>query len=809
MKPDFIFINVQRPGAPVNAELLPLAQSVTVGCVRVQISTWLTTNRLILAVISILLLASPVTFAAPKDGNLSTDELNLLIDGPPAPEDPEVLTRDEGGRATLRAVRLDEPLDVDGRLEERAYMTTPAISGFIQQEPLEGRPATEKTDVWVFYDETNVYFSARLWDSHPERIVANEMRRDNRNIEFSSSSFAVILDTFYDRRNGFLFQTNPLGALYDAQVTDERNTNSDWNTIWYVKSGRFAEGWTLEMAIPFKSLRYRAGAAQIWGVNFRRNIKWKNERSYLTPMPAAFNREGIKKLSVAAALVGIEPPSKSINLEVKPYVTGSSSTDLAADVPFENRGDADLGFDVKYGVSKSLVADVTYNTDFAQVEDDESQVNLTRFGLFFPEKREFFLEGQGIFNFGGRQSGRRGGGGGGRGQSDTPILFFSRRIGLSGSSEVPILAGGRLTGRSGAYSIGLLNISTRSVDEADIPQTNFAVVRIKRDVLRRSTVGFIGTYRDENLDGTGSNAAYGLDGNFTFYENLNINAFYARTDTPNAVEGDTSYRASVRYRNDLYGFDADHLLIDPSFNPEVGFVRRVDIRKTSGSLRYSPRPRGIAAVRQFEFEAKYNYLETTAGALESKKFELQTRTRFESGDFSNVTYDRNFEFLFEPFEISDGVTIPVGGYNFDRLRAGVFFSSHRPVSGWVGAEVGSFFSGTRTELTWRGRIDFSSRFSLEPNLSLNWIDLAEGTFTTNLIRLRATYTMSPRSFVGALVQYNSEADSLSTNVRFRWEYRPGSDLFVVYTDGRNTLTPGYPGLENRSLVFKVTRLFRF
>ena len=795
----------------------PLAQSVTVGCVRVQISTWLTTNRLILAVISILLLASPVTFAAPKDGNLSTDELNLLIDGPPAPEDPEVLTRDEGGRATLRAVRLDEPLDVDGRLEERAYTTTPAISGFIQQEPLEGRPATEKTDVWVFYDETNVYFSARLWDSHPERIVANEMRRDNRNIEFSSSSFAVILDTFYDRRNGFLFQTNPLGALYDAQVTDERNTNSDWNTIWYVKSGRFAEGWTLEMAIPFKSLRYRAGAAQIWGVNFRRNIKWKNERSYLTPMPAAFNREGIKKLSVAAALVGIEPPSKSINLEVKPYVTGSSSTDLAADVPFENRGDADLGFDVKYGVTKSLVADVTYNTDFAQVEDDESQVNLTRFGLFFPEKREFFLEGQGIFNFGGRQSGRRGGGGGGGGQSDTPILFFSRRIGLSGSSEVPILAGGRLTGRSGAYSIGLLNISTRSVDEADIPQTNFSVVRIKRDVLRRSTVGFIGTYRDENLDGTGSNAAYGLDGNFTFYENLNINAFYARTDTPNAVEGDTSYRASVRYRNDLYGFDAEHLLIDPSFNPEVGFVRREDIRKTSGSLRYSPRPRGIAAVRQFEFEAKYNYLETTAGALESKKFELQTRTRFESGDFSNVTYDRNFEFLFEPFEISDGVTIPVGGYNFDRLRAGVFFSSHRPVSGWVGAEVGSFFSGTRTELTWRGRIDFSSRFSLEPNLSLNWIDLAEGLAfkrheshsTSCDIHRQGGQAMSPRSFVGALVQYNSEADSLSTNVRFRWEYRPGSDLFVVYTDGRNTLTPGYPGLENRSLVFKVTRLFRF
>ena len=755
-----------------------------------------------------LISVPPKTARVPVRARAAAAAPDLLIDGPPAPEHPEVLTRDEGGRATLRAVRLSEPLDVDGSLEERAYATTPAISGFIQQEPLEGRPATEETEVWVFYDESNIYFSARLWDSHPERIIANEMRRDNRNIEFSGSSFAVILDTFYDRRNGFLFQTNPLGALYDAQVTDERNTNSDWNTIWYVKSGRFAEGWTVEMAIPFKSLRYRAGTAQIWGVNFQRIIKWKNERSYLTPMPAAFNRDAIKKLSVAAALVGVEPPAKSMNLEIKPYVIGSSSTNLASDVPFENRGDADVGFDVKYGVTKSLVADVTYNTDFAQVEDDESQVNLTRFGLFFPEKREFFLEGQGIFNFGGRQSGRRGGFGGG-GQSDTPILFFSRRIGLSGSSEVPILTGGRLTGRAGPYSLGLLNISTRSIDEAGIPQTNFSVVRIKRDVFRRSTIGFIGTYRNNNLDGTGSNSAYGLDGNFTFYENLNINAFYARTDTPDAVGGDTSYRASVRYRNDLYGFDAQHLLIDPSFNPEIGFVRRDDIRKTSASFRYSPRPRGIAAIRQFEFEAKYNYLETTAGDLETKKFELKARTRFESGDFSNITYDRNFEFLFESFEISDGVTIPVGGYTFDRLRAGVFFSSHRPVSGWVGAEVGSFFSGTRTELSWRGRIDLSSRFSLEPNLSLNWIDLAEGAVQTNLIRLRATYTMSPRSFMGALVQYNSEANSLSTNVRFRWEYRPGSDLFVVYSDGRNTLTPGYPGLENRSIVFKVTRLFRF
>jgi hypothetical protein len=345
-----------------------------------------------------------------------------------------------------------------------------------------------------------------------------------------------------------------------------------------------------------------------------------------------------------------------------------------------------------------------------------------------------------------------------------------------------------------------------------VPETNFSVVRLKQDVLRRSNIGLIGTYRDENLDGTGSNAAYGVDGNFTFYENLNFNAFYARTDTTD-VEGsdNTSYRVSARYRSDTYGFNAEHLLVDPEFNPEMGFLRRDDIRKTAGSLRYSPRPRGIAAVRQFEFEAKYNYFETTAGDVETRQFELEARTRFESGDFSNVTYERSFEYLFEPFEISekDGVTLPVGAYRFDRLRAGVWFSSHRPVSGWVGAELGSFFGGTRSEISWRGRVDLSSRFSLEPNLSLNWIDLPQGAFTTNLIVLRGTYTMSPRSFIGALVQYNSAADAMSTNVRFRWEYTPGSDLFVVYSDGRSTLASGFPSIESRSLVFKLTRLLRF
>jgi hypothetical protein len=732
---------------------------------------------------------------------LTPEELNALIDGPPAPEAPAVVTRDDSGRATLRAVRLEGPLTLDGRLEERVYRDVPSIEGFVQQEPHEGTPATERTEVWVLYDGSSVYVSARLWDSRPDRMIANEMRRDNRGI-FNNENFAVILDTFYDRRNGFLFQTNPLGAIWDGQVTDEQRTNSDWNTVWGVKASTDAEGWTIEMAIPFKSLRYREGEAQIWGINFRRIVKWKNEWVHLTPVPAQFTREGIQKLSYAGTLVGIETPESSMSLELKPYATGALITDLEAEPAISNDLDADVGVDLKYGVTKSLTFDFTYNTDFAQVEDDETQVNLTRFDLFFPEKRDFFLEGQGIFSFGGREGGPF------EGPSEAPILFFSRRIGLTDDHEVPIIAGGRLTGRAGPFSLGLLSISTEELPSTGVPQTNFSVVRVKRDVFRRSNVGLIGTYRSENVDGTGDNTSFGVDGNFTFLQNLDINAFYARTDTPGRDGGDESYRAAVSYNGDRYGFEAEHLLVDPDFNPEVGFVLRDDIRKSSVSARFSPRPDSIAAVRKFDFAGWYGYFETTAGEVETRRLGLEFRTQFENSDFSNLSFYRSYEFLFEPFEIADSVFIPIGAYEFDRLGGSYWFGRQRPVSGWLGADVGEFYSGTRIEVSYWGRVDLGARFSLEPNVSLNWIDLAEGSFSTNLVRLRATYNLSPRSFAGALVQYNSEDSSMATNVRFRWEYQPGSDLFVVYSDGRDTLSAGFPGVVNRSLVFKLTRLFR-
>ncbi len=733
------------------------------------------------------------------------DEIETLlgsIDGPAPPMAPEVVSRDQDGKVTLRAIALETPITLDGRLEENIYRRVPSISDFVQQEPHQGQPATEKTEVWVFFDDENIYVSARNWDTHPEKIVANELRRDARGI-FNNDNFAVILDTFYDRRDGFLFHTNPLGALYDAQIIGERNVNSDWNTVWNVKTARFAEGWTVEFSIPFKSLRYKQGQSHIWGINFRRVVRSKNEFSYLTPIPAAFRERGITQLSYAATLVGIEPPASSLNLEIKPYGTGAMRTDREADVPYENDFASDVGVDAKYGVTKSLVADFTVNTDFAQVEADDQQVNLTRFSLFFPEKREFFLEGQGIFAFGG-SSGRRYGGGGG-----TPILFFSRRIGLDDGFQVPIQAGARLTGRQGRYTVGFLNMQTRGVDVAGIAPTNFSVIRVRRDILRRSSIGIIATHRDKSLDYSGSNSVVGVDAAFTFFDNFNINTYYAKSRTEELDGQDDTYQARVSYGGDRYGFNVSHLKIAENFNPEIGFVRRSDVRKTSGRLRFSPRPRSIRSVRRFRFQAEFDYYENNQSQLESKELKLEFGTEFNRGDDFNVSYERSFEYLFSDFEISDGVILPVGGYEFDRLSARYRLGPQRKISGWIRGEMGGFFGGTRTELGYFGRVEVTSQFTVEPNISQNWVNLPEGDFITTLLRVRSTYALSARSFVGALVQYNTSNDSLAMNIRYRWEYKPGSDIFVVYTDGRDTTTDGFPGLRNQSFVVKFTRLFRF
>ena len=724
------------------------------------------------------------------------------IDGPPPPLPPEVISRDEAGRATIRAVRVVSPLRIDGQLDERVYSDVPSASGFIQVEPDESAPATNRTEVWLLFDDTNIYLSVRCWESNPERVLASDMRRDGGNVS-GNDRIGFSFDTFYDRRNAFTFSINPIGGRLDAQITDERGYNQDWNAVWDFGVGRFDGGWTVETAVPFKSLRYRPGRDQVWGVQIGRHNRWKNEISYLTPIP--YGVRGLFQMSMAPTLVGLQVPPGSRNLEIKPYAISDVSTDVAAPPTGSTELGADIGVDVKYGITQNLTAHLTVNTDFAQVEADEQQVNLTRFSLFFPEKREFFLENQGTFAFGGAGTGPSGAVGG-----DAPILFYSRRIGLNEGRAVPIDVGGRLTGRVGAFTLGMLNIQTADEPVSGGQATNFSVVRVKRNMLRRSSVGAIFAGRSVSTLGAGSNQTYGVDGTFAFYDHLSINTFWAKTQTDGVSGDDTSYLGQLEYDGDRYGVSVDRLSIGEGFNPEVGFVRRRDIRRSFGELRFSPRPQSIAAVRKFSWTGSFAYVENTARRLETRNWGGEFSVELETSDRFFISYEDTYEFLSRPFQIAPDTVIPIGGYDLANVRAGFTFGTQRAVSGGVSAEHGTFFSGHKTVLTVsQGLVKLSPRFSVEPTVSLNWVDLAQGAFTTTLVGSRVTFTMTPFSFVSALLQYDSSASVVSANVRLRWEYQPGSELFVVYNEERDALTRRFPGLQTRAIIVKVNRLFRF
>jgi Domain of unknown function (DUF5916)/Carbohydrate family 9 binding domain-like len=727
-----------------------------------------------------------------------------VINGPPAPVPPEVVSRDAEGRVTVRAVRLTEALVIDGLLQDPVYSQVPAVSDFVQQEPHEGEPATESTALWIFFDATNIYIAVRCLDSQPDRIIANEMRRDGNNL-FQNDNLQLIIDTFYDHRSGFSFQTNALGMLRDQEVTDERTFNNDWNTVWDVKGARTDEGWSVEFVIPFKSLRYRASGPQTWGINMQRRVPWKNERSYLSGVPASYGGRGIYKLSSAATLVGLEVPPQGHNLEIKPYGISAVTTNRQATPVVSNDLTGDAGFDVKYGLTKGLTADFTYNTDFAQVEEDEEQVNLTRFNLFFPEKRDFFLEGQGIFGFGpGRESSSAG-----FAQNLVPVVFFSRRIGLFEGHEVPILAGARMTGRAGRSTLGLLNIETRTSERAGAVATNFSVVRLRRDILRRSAVGVIGTRRSPRPGGHDSNQVFGVDAALAFFENLTINSYYARSQTPGYRGDKSSYLAQLAYAGDRYGMNLEHLSVGDAFNPEIGFLRRESFRRSYAQGRFSPRPRSSHTFRKVSMEASLDYITNLEGTLESREAQASSRVEFNSGGFWSTDYTRNYELITEPFEISTGIFIRPGAYNFQDIRSQYYLGPQWRITGRINGALGSFYGGTRREVGYEGRVEVTPQFSIEPRLSINWVDLPAGRFTARLVGARPTFALSTRMAASALVQFNSSNSTMSSNVRFRWEYRPGSDLFVVYSDGRETISPGYPRLQNQSFVVKMTRLFRF
>ena len=723
--------------------------------------------------------------------------LTLLVPPPVHAGQGPMISRDPSGRVTVRPVRVQTPMKIDGALDEALYTGVQPISDFIQQEPHEGEPATEKTELWLAFDDDNIYVAFRCWESEPDLLVANEMRRDGPNMWQGNDIVAVSFDTFHDGRNSFNFIANALGARDDGQVTNERQWNGDWNTVWEVKSGRFEGGWTVEAAIPFKSIRYQRGREQTWGFNAFRTNRWKNEISYVTHVPAARGQSALYQGSVGATLEGIEAPASRV-LELKPYAISDVRSDRRSGVSKDVSGD--VGGDVKYGLTQNVTADFTYNTDFAQIEADEQQVNLTRFTLFFPEKREFFLENQGSFAFGGVAANSAS-------TTDVPILFYSRRIGLDNGRPIPIVAGGRTTGRVGRYTLGLIDIQTG--EDHGVRSTNFSVVRLRRDLFRRSNVGLLFTGRSVGQSGSGTNGLYGADATFGFYDDVNFNLYWARSATSGLTRRDTSYRAQLDYQGDRYGAQLEHLLVGENFNPEVGFVRRHDMRRSSALLRFSPRPKGISWVRRFYYSGAIDYIENGSGRLETRQATGEAAIEFQNSDRLSVDLTNNYEFLPRPFEIAPAITLPVGGYDFNNVRLQMNLGQRRTISGQFALDRGTFYDGHKTTLSLsRGRINAGSQLSFEPSYQFNVVELREGSFDNQVVGSRVTYTMTPLMFTSALLQYNSTSHSVSANVRLRWEYRPGSEFFVVYNEDRDTLARRFPGLSGRALIVKINRLFR-
>ena len=718
----------------------------------------------------------------------------------------QAVTRDDHRSATIRAIRLPEPLHVDGQLDEAVYGSEPPIDDFIQTLPGANTAPTERTEAWVMFDSTHVYVAARVWESVPaQQWTANELRRDTSQLR-QNDHFGVAFDTFHDRRNGFFFYANPLGARADSYMTDESNNNADWNPVWDARTGRFEHGWTVEMAIPFKSLRYVSGSSQVWGINMRRAIRRKNEWNYLNPLPLSIGGSvGMMRVSADATLVGLDLPAASRNIEIKPYGVARSTADRASATPLSNHFGRDAGFDAKYGITANLTADLTVNTDFAQVEVDEQQVNLTRFSLVYPEKREFFLEGRGIFDFG-----RSGGGMGST--SDTPNLFYSRRIGLAAGRIGPIDVGGRVTGKVGQFSVGALDIRAGDDSASATPATNFAVLRIKRDILRRSSIGVMATHRSESAVVSGAtNAAYGADLAMSFFENISLGGYYARSETKGRHADNASYQGRFDYSPDRYGAQVQYLKVGRNFNPEVGFVRRLDFARSFASARFSPRPKTrFQDIRQFTYEGTIEYIETGAGVLETRVQTAQFSAERQNSDVFSVTATNDYEGLIRPFEVAPGVRIPAGAYQFADVLASYQLGQQRRLSGRASVQLGHFYDGTIAAYTFSsGRLAILNRWSLEPSVTVNRIDLPVGAFTQKVVRARSDFGFSPRSFVSALLQFSSTDRLLGSNFRFRWEYKPGSELFVVYTDERNTLMRGYPDLKNRAFVVKINRLFQF
>jgi uncharacterized protein DUF5916/cellulose/xylan binding protein with CBM9 domain len=694
-----------------------------------------------------------------------------------------------GKARVATAVFTDAKLTIDGKLDEAAWQTAAVISDFTQKEPDEGQPFTERTEVRILYNKQFLYFGAWCHDRVPNGLMLNDIHRDFDILQ--QDYFALVLDTFNDDRNGYYFATTVAGNQRDIQFSDVgRNQNANWDGVWYSEGHRVEDGYTAEIAIPFNTLRFNRSKEQVWGLQLVRRVRRHDEVGFWAPIARIYT--GISGVAFAGELRGIENVEPGRNLQIKPY--GLLGVKHLASRGEGTKPDRDAGFDVKYGVTSGLTLDVTVNTNFAQVEADAQQVNLTRFPLFFAEKREFFLENSGIFQFGSLDN-------------SEALLFHSRTIGLSNNAVIPILGGARLTGRAGPYYLGLLNIQTRSKDA--VPATNFSVARVRRNVLRNSDLGAMFLNRRSGLPND-YNRAYGADGNFFFSRNkYRVSGGLARTESPNRHGDDRLGKIEGEYQTSLVRLESAWVDIGKNFNPEMGFVRRRGRRISRNEFELRPRLSSSSRVgryvRDINFHTNLQNIYLADGRTETKYLFNELKFGFQNSSELGGRYETDFERLIAPFKVTEGVVLPVGDYNFNQSTLWYTTNQSKLLSGKLQWLWGDFYSGTRTTLTSTFRVRPSYKFSSSVDYERNNIALPQGAFSTDLVGIHADYSFNPKMFLNAFIQYNSEADTLGSNIRFRFIHHPLSDIYVVYND----LHDRRAQKTDRSLTLKYTRLFNF
>lgn len=671
----------------------------------------------------------------------------------------------------IKPLLTREAIEIDGYLNEEDWARTQVIDDFTQQSPHEGQPITERTEVRMLYDTEKLYIGFECYDSQPEKVVANEMRRDGR--LWQNDNVYVMLDTYGDKRQCFFFRTNALGALADTAVTDGgENLNGSWDCIWEAAGQKHNKGWTVEIAIPFNQLRFETEASMVWGVNFGRNIMRTNEASQWIQVPRSESWPGTYHPTYQGRLTGLKGIASPSYFDVKPYLLGGLARNLN-DTKWERTGERDLGLDMKYGITSNLTLDVTLNTDFAQVEADREEINLTRFSLFFPERREFFLEGSGLFTFGA-----------GIGDFGPPPLsiFYSRRIGIEDGKQVRLLGGGKLTGKVGDYSIGALNMTTAASPES--PLTNFSVLRMQRDILSDSSVGFILTNRQSDFGGDYHRNG-GVDLFFRPHDQWRMRAMSVGSWSPHPDERDVAWYLSNDWRNDHFHINASYLDIGPQFTSKMGFMHRRDIRSLMLNADYEIQ---INRYRIRDVGATFSggYLLDHSNSLIGWDAGIGGSALWDSDDGFDIDFRRTFDRVDESFSIGD-VEIPAGDYEMNQVSLTAFTETSRPFAVFGGVDYGDYFHGNRLSFNIDSQWRMTYQLAIETRYQRNWINLPESELlTTNVVGTRISYALNTRFFTKLFVQWNDSAERASANFLLNYIYRPGSDFYLVYDQGWDT-----------------------